>query len=59
MTGTEPPPNEIVVEKDCIYPDGEEEDFQPGVTLSFTICFFVVLIVAIGTFLIWRRWWNV
>jgi hypothetical protein len=57
-TGADPPPNEIVETKDCLYPDGEDERFGPGVLLLFIICFTIVLIVSVVSFFLWRRWRN-
>jgi hypothetical protein len=59
MTGSEVPPNRIIENWDCLYPEDGDEVSDDGRMVAFIVCFLIVLVVAIITFIIWKRWWRV
>ncbi|CAG9325865.1 unnamed protein product [Blepharisma stoltei] len=48
-----------VTRTDCPFDNKLKRVFPKGRALVFGICFFVALVTAIATFIIWRKWWNI
>ncbi|CAG9331429.1 unnamed protein product [Blepharisma stoltei] len=58
--GTNDKPTDFrVTRTNCPFDDKLKRLFNKGRALVFGICFFIAVLTAISTFLIWKKWWDI
>ncbi|CAG9331428.1 unnamed protein product [Blepharisma stoltei] len=56
---TNKPTDFRITRTNCPFDDKLKQTFSKGRALVFGICFFIAVVTAIITFLIWKKWWNI
>jgi hypothetical protein len=53
------PPDFTSEDHDCPFPDDEEETYDLGRIIAFSVSFTIGFVVCIITFIIWKKYWRV